>query len=168
MDCSPRGSSVHGISQVRILEWVAIFFLQGFLPDPGIKLTSPALQSDALPLGHQGSPYTCMCPRVYVVVQLLRRVRLFVTLLTAARQASLSFTISRSLLKLMSIESMMPSKHLILCQSLLLLPSIFPASGSFPMSQHFTSSGQSFEASASNFSISPSNEYSRLTSFRIN
>ena len=126
MDCSPRGSSVHGISQVRILEWVAIFFLQGFLPDPGIKLTSPALQSDALPLGHQGSPYTCMCPRVYVVVQLLRRVRLFVTLLTAARQASLSFTISRSLLKLMSIESMMPSKHLILCHPLLLLPSIFP------------------------------------------
>ena len=56
------------------------------------------------------------------VVQSLRRVRLFVTPWTAARQASLSFTISRSLLKLMSIESMMPSNHLILCCPLLPLP----------------------------------------------
>ena len=127
----PWTEEPRGISQVRILEWVAIFFLQGFLPDPGIKLTSPALQSDALPLGHQGSPYTCMCPRVYVVVQLLRRVRLFVTLLTAARQASLSFTISRSLLKLMSIESVMPFNHLILCDPLLLLPSVFPSIRAF-------------------------------------
>ena len=61
-----------------------------------------------------------------VVVQLLTCVRLFVTPWTAARQASLSFTISWSLLKLMSIESVMPSKHLIFCHSLL-LPSIFPS-----------------------------------------
>ena len=55
---------------------------------------------------------------------------------------------SQSLLKLMSIESVMPSNHLILCHPLL-LPSVFPASGSFPVSQLFTSGGQSIEASAS-------------------
>ena len=59
--------------------------------------------------------------------QLLSRVRLFVTPWTAARQASLSITNSQSWLKLMSIESVMPSKHLILCHSLLLPPSIFPS-----------------------------------------
>ena len=62
-----------------------------------------------------------------VVVQLLSHVRLFVTPWTVACQASLSFTISWSLLKLMSIKSVMPSSHLILCPPLLLLPSIFPS-----------------------------------------
>ena len=61
-----------------------------------------------------------------VVVQLLSHVRLLVTPWTAARQASLSFTISQSSLKLMSIESMMPSNHLMLSRPLLLTPSIFP------------------------------------------
>ena len=60
-------------------------------------------------------------------LQLLSHVQLFVTPWTAARQASLSITNSWSLLRLMSIESVMPSNHLILCQSLLLLPSIFPS-----------------------------------------
>ena len=68
---------------------------------------------------------------------------------TAAHQASLSITNSWSLLKLMSIEWVMPSNHLILCRPLLLLPSIFPASGSFQMSQLFTSGGQSIGVSAS-------------------
>ena len=67
---------------------------------------------------------------------------------TAAHQASLSITNSRSLLKLISIELVMPSNHLTLCRPLLLLPSILPASGSFPMSQFFTSGGQSITASA--------------------
>ena len=62
-----------------------------------------------------------------VVFQLLRHVRLSVTLWIAAHQASLSFTISRSLLRLMTIELVMSSNHLILCHSLLLLPSIFPS-----------------------------------------
>ena len=62
-----------------------------------------------------------------LVVQSLSCVRLFMTPWTAAHQASLSFTISWSLLKLMSIESVMPSNHLILCRPLLLLPSIFPS-----------------------------------------
>ena len=63
----------------------------------------------------------------YVVVQSLSRVRLFAIPWTAARQASLSFTISQSLLRLMSIKSVMPSNHLILCCPLLLLPSISPS-----------------------------------------
>ena len=62
-----------------------------------------------------------------VLLQSLNRSGLFATPRTAARQASLSFTISRSLLKLMSIELVMPSNRLILCQPLLLLPSIFPS-----------------------------------------
>ena len=82
-------------------------------------------------------------------VQSLSRVRLFVTPWTTACQASLSITNSWSLLKLMSIESVMPSNHLILCRSLLLPLQSFPAYGSFPMSQFFTSGGQSIGVSAS-------------------
>ena len=78
-------------------------------------------------------------------------------------QASLSITKSQSLLKLMPIDLVMPSKHLILCHSLLLLPSIFPSKGSFSLSQFFLSGGQSFS-----FIISPSNEYSGMISFRMN
>ena len=54
MNCSPLGSSVHGISQAVILEWVAISFSRG-LPHPGIKPASPVLQADSSPLSHQGS-----------------------------------------------------------------------------------------------------------------
>ena len=63
----------------------------------------------------------------HIVVRSLSRVQLFASPWTTARQASLSFTISPSLLKLMSIESVMPSNHLILCGPLLVLPSIFPS-----------------------------------------
>ena len=82
-------------------------------------------------------------------VQKLSCVRLFVTPWTTARQASLSITNSWNLLKLMSIELVMPSNHLILCHPFLLLPSIFPSIRSFPLSQFFTSGGQSIGASAS-------------------
>ena len=98
-------------------------------------------------------------------VQLLGPVWLFVTPWTAARQASLSITNSQSLLKLMSIESVIPSNHLIFCHPLLLPPSVFPESGSFPMGQFFASGGQSIGSFS--FSISPSSEYSGLISFRI-
>ena len=74
---------------------------------------------------------------------------LFVTPWTKACQASLSFTICGSLFKFKSIEWVMLSNHLILCHPLLLLPSVLPASGSFPMSWLFTSGGQSIRASAS-------------------
>ena len=80
--------------------------------------------------------------------QLLSRVRLFVTPWTAAHQASLSITNSWSLLKLMSIESEMPSNHLILCHPFLPCLQSFPASGSFQMSRLFASGAQSVGASA--------------------
>ena len=80
--------------------------------------------------------------RPHSSVQSLSRVQLFVTTWTAARQASLSITNSRSLPKLMSIESVMPSNHLILCRPFSSCPQSFPASGSFPMSQLFASGGQ--------------------------
>ena len=76
---------------------------------------------------------------IVFVVQLLSCVQPLVTPWTAGHQASLSFTISWSLLKLMSIESVMPSNHLVLCCPLLLLPQSFPESGSFPMSWLFAS-----------------------------
>ena len=90
-------------------------------------------------------------------VQSLSHARLFVTPKTAAHQASLSITNSWSLLKLMSIESVMPSNHLILCHPFLLLSSIFQASGSFPVSQFFASGGQKYW----NFSFSIS--HSKIT-----
>ena len=98
-------------------------------------------------------------------VKLLSRVRLFATPWTAARQASLCITNSRSLLKLMSIESVMSSNHLILCHPRLFLPSIFPSIRVFSNEsalcirwpKHWSFS----------FSISPSNECSRLISFRM-
>ena len=82
-------------------------------------------------------------------VQLLSHVWLFVTPWTVACQASLSITNSRSLVKLMCIESAMPSNHLILCHPLLLSPSIFPSIRVFQMSQLFASGGQSIGVSAS-------------------
>ena len=85
----------------------------------------------------------------FVAVQSLSHVRLFATPWTTASQVSPSFTISQSLLRLMSIESMMPSNQLILCLPLLPLPSIFPTIRAFPMSQLFVSGGQIIGASAS-------------------
>ena len=82
-------------------------------------------------------------------VQSLNSVWLFATPWITAHQASLSNTNSRSSHKLTSIESVMPSSHLILCRPLLLLPPILPASESFPMSQLFTWGGQSIGVSAS-------------------
>ena len=84
-----------------------------------------------------------------VVVQSLNCVQLFVTPWIASHQASLPFTISCSLLKLMSIESVMPWNHLIHCHPFSSCPQSFPASWSFPMRQLFTSGGQSVGASAS-------------------
>ena len=86
---------------------------------------------------------------VFAVVQSLSHVQFFVTPLTAACQASLSITVSLSLLKLMSIESVMPSNHLIHCCPLSSCLQSFPASGSFQMSQFFTSGGQNIRVSAS-------------------
>ena len=96
-----------------------------------------------------------------VVAQLLSCVQLFVT----PCQASLSFTTSQSLLKLMSIALVMPSNHFILCLPLLSHLQSLPGSGSFPMSQFFASGGQTIGSFS--FNISPSSEYSGLISYRI-
>ena len=98
-------------------------------------------------------------------VQLLICVQLFATPWTAAHQASLSITNSRSLLKLMSIESVMPSNHLILCSSLFLLPSILPSIRVF--SSESVLHIRCPEYWSFSFSISPSNKYSGLVSFRM-
>ena len=98
-------------------------------------------------------------------VQLLSCVRLFVTLRTAAHQASLSITNSQSLPKLMSTESVMPSNHLILCRPLLLPPSVFPSIRVFSDESVLHIRWPKYWSFS--FSISPSNEYSGLISFRI-
>ena len=149
MDYSLPDSSVHGISQARILEWVAISFSRG---SSWSREKSPSLVSciGRWILYHWATREACSKtkhkkPEMWVVpqfleishsspqivgiifpliVQYLSCVWLFVTPWTAAHQASLSFTISWNLLKLMSIEAVMPSNDLTLCHPLLLLPSI--------------------------------------------
>ena len=100
----------------------------------------------------------------FISVQLLSHVWLFVTPWTAAHQASLSITNSQSSLKLMSIESVMPSNHLILCRSLL-LPSIFPSIRVFSNESILRIKWPKYWSFS--FSISPSNEYSGLISLMI-
>ena len=108
-------------------------------------------------LSHQGSPFHT------VVVQSLSHVQLFPTPWTVAHQASLSFAISQSLLELMSIESVMPSNHLILCHPLLLMPSIFPSISVFSNELALCIRWQKYWS----LSISLSNDYSELISFRM-
>jgi len=98
-------------------------------------------------------------------VQSLSHVQLFATPWTAACQASLSITNSWSLLKLMSIELVMPSNHLILCRPLLLPPSIFPSIRVFSNESVLCIRWPKYWSFS--FSISPSNEYSGLISFRV-
>ena len=98
-------------------------------------------------------------------VQSLSRVRLFVTPWIAARQASLSITNSRSSFKLMSIESVMPSSHLILCRPLLLLPQLPPSIRVFSNKSTLRMRWPKYWSFS--FSISPSKEYPGLISFRM-
>ena len=125
MDCSPPGLSVHGISRQEYLSGLS-FPSPVDLPDPGIKLRSPTLQADTLTSEPPGKPKFSH-QSVSQSVQLLSRVLQFATPWITARQASLSITNTWSSLRLMSIESVMPSSHLILCCPLLLLPPIPPS-----------------------------------------
>ena len=102
---------------------------------------------------------------IAVVIQLLSRIQLFVAPWTAAHQASLSFSISQSLLILMSIESVMVSKHSILCHPFLFLPSIFPSIRVFSNMSVLHIRWPKFWSFS--FSINPSSEYSGLFFFRI-
>ena len=101
----------------------------------------------------------------FSLAQLQSHVQPFATLWTAAHQASLSITNSRSLLKLMSIESVMPSNHLSLCRPLLLLPSIFPSIRVFSNESALHISWPKYWSFS--FSISPWNEHPGLISFRM-
>ena len=122
-------------------------------------------------VGHDWGPFTLYLEILksrsdyQVQVQLLSHVWLVVTPWTAARQASLSITNSQSLLKLMSIELVMPSNHLILCHPLLLPPSIFPSIRVFSSESALRIKWPKYWSFS--FNISPSNEYSGLISFRM-
>ena len=119
----------------------------GDLPNPGIEPKSATLQAGAFSL-----------------IQSLSCVRLFATPWTAARQASLSITNSQSPPKPMSIESVMPSNHLIFCHPLLLLPSIFPSIRVFSNDSALHIRWPKYWSFS--FNVSPSNEYSGLISCR--
>ena len=127
MDCSPPGSSVHGIFQGRLLEWVSNYWSYSRGSSWPWDQTSCVSCIDRwiiLPLHHLRS---LLIGVQFSSVQSLSSVRLFMTPWIVARQASLSITNSQSLVKLMPIESVMPSSHLILCRRLLLLPPIPPS-----------------------------------------
>ena len=129
----------------------------GDLPDPGMKpvcLLSSVLAGRIFTIVPTGKPYTTMTKIAmrFSSVQLLSCVQLFATSWTVSYQASLSIANSWSLLKLMSIELVMPSNHPTISSSVVPFsscPQPFPASGSFPVSQLFTSGAQSIGTSAS-------------------
>ena len=178
------GFSVHGISQTRILQWVAIP-LPGYLPNPGTELessVSPALQAALYLLSRHtqveeegiaqktSSEWLFSRVKLYGIwwsssVQLFSCVWLFVTPWAAARQASLSITSTQSLLKLLSIKLVLSSNHLILCDPLLLLPSIFPSIRVFSNESLLCIRWPKFWSFS--FSVSPSIKYSGLISFKI-
>ena len=148
------------------------FLLQGIFPAQESNQDLLHCRQILYQLSYQGIPvcflllpnniplYVCISS-----VQLLSHVRLFATPWTAAHQASLSITNSQNLPKLMSIESVMTSNHLILCHPLLLLPSIFPSIRDFSNESVLRIRWPKYWSFS--FSISPSNEYSGLISFRM-
>ena len=160
--CNPQGSTVHGIFQASILEWVAILF-SGDLPDWGIKPRSSKLQADCLPLEPLGK------------VQIIQSVSQFSHSVVSdswrphglhhACQAFLSITDSWSLLKLMSVESVMAFNRLMLCYPLLLLPSIFLSIRVFSNESTLCMRWPKYWSFS--FSISPFNEHPGLISFRM-
>ena len=114
------GSSIHGIFLGKSTGVGCHFLLQGIFPTQGWNPGLPHCRQTLCHLSHQGSPYQ-LSDQIRSD-QSLNHVRLFATPWTLALQASLSITNSRSLLRFMSIESVMPSNHLLLCHPLLLLP----------------------------------------------
>ena len=150
--------------------WTGLsFHSPGNLPDPGIEPKSPALAGRFITsMPPESLMFTLVhvyCTPQFSSVQSLSRVRLFATPWIAARQGSLSITNSWSLLKFMSVESMMQYNHFILYRHLLLLPSIFPSIRVF--SNESTLCMRWPKCWSFSFSISPSNEYLGLISFRV-
>ena len=158
MNCSPPGSFIHGISQARILEQVAISFSSG-LPKR-MPLSSHTLQADSLPLARPGKPlFSHLCCS-------LSRVQLFVTPWIAARQSSLSITSPSPYSNSCPLSQWC---HAIISSSIVPFSSClqaFPASGSFLTSWLFVSVAKVL-VSVSSVGISSSNKYSGLISFRI-
>ena len=163
VDCSPPDSSVHRILQARTLEWVAIPFSKGS-SRPRNQTQSPALQGVSL-LSEPAEKLLCTIFIQFSSVQSLSHVWLFAIPWIAAHQTSLSITNSQSLPKPMSIESVMPSNHLILCHPLLLLPSIFPSIRVFSNESALRIRWPKY--CSFSFNISPSKGHPGLISFRM-
>ena len=133
-------------------------YLLSFLPPPHILVWSS--------LEHVGDTLDKQDLNVVSSVQSLSHIQLFVTPWTAACQATLSFTNSWSLLKLISFETMVPSSHLILCHPLLFLPSVFPSIKVFSNKSALCIRWPKYWSFS--FSISPPNEHPGLISFGMN
>ena len=129
------------------------------ISEAGDPCRKPLYSAGGIPLARD----TVQCQEIFMVQ--FSHVRLFPTPWTAAHQASLSITNSQSLLKLMSIESVMTSSHLILCRPLFLPPSIFPSIRVFSSESVLRIRWPKYWCFS--FSISPSNEYSELICFRM-
>ena len=163
MDCSLLGSSVHGILQARVLECVSM---------PSSRQSSQSRVLTQVPL-FAGRFFTIWATRglyIYISVQVssvqsLSHVQLFATPWIAACQASLPITSSRSSLKLMSIKSVMPSSHLILCHPLFLLPPIPPSIRVFSNESTLRMRWPKYWSFS--FNIIPSKEIPGLISFRM-
>ena len=168
--CIPHHTAPSAFKPVKV-HWVLTFQISPTSPLaesllPPARIHSLLKRAHVVRLGPPSlgnSPYLKLSQ--FSSVQLLGHVWLFVTPWTAACQASLSITNSQSLLKFMSIESVMPSNHLILCWPFLLLPWIFPSIRVFPNESVLHIRWPKY--SSFSFSISPSNESSGFISFRI-
>ena len=158
-------ASVLGVFQARILDYIVISFSRDSTP-PRDRTRVSCVSRQSLPLSHQGSLYKELAwNNKFSSVPSLNRVWLFAIPWTAACQASLSITNFRSLRKLMSIKSLMPSSHLILCCHPLLLPSVFPSIRVFSSESVLHIKWPNYWSFS--FSISPVSEYSGLISFRM-
>ena len=163
LDCSLPGSSVRGILQARILEWVAT--PSGDLPYPGIKpmsLTSPTLAGRFFTTSDTWEALR------HTSVQFSSVAQLYPTLCDFMNCSMSGLPVHHQLpefTQTQSIESVMPSNHLILCHPLLLPPSIFPSIRVFSSESILHIRWSKYQTFS--FSISPSNEYSGLVSFRI-
>ena len=160
----PGGLQSTGSQRVRT--GLSDFTFTIFLTGQNIMLSESLFSLSKLHSQHHREHLVLIIPVVtFAVVQLLSCVQLFSSPWTAAHQASLSFSISLSLLKLMSVESVMPSNHLILCHPLLLLLSILPSIKVFSSESPVCIRWSKY--CSFSFSIGPSSEYSGLIFFRI-
>ena len=161
MDCSPPGTSILGDSPGKNTGVGCHALFQGIFPSQGLNPGFSHCKQILYQLSYQESPFHLQ----FSSVQLLSRVRLFATLGITERQASLSITNSWSSLRLMSVESVMQSNHLILCRPLLLLPPIPPSIRVFSNESTLCMRWPKYWSFS--LSISASNEHPELISFRM-